>query len=101
MSRQGESLMVFLDFLRELEVYSHVMARRALQNSCLFTDVRTPVSLRGTPLDSSWARNRNRESYPGEAETQGPLPLAPGKLGYLSIFKRTQESSHFEALNSE
>ena len=101
MSLQGVSLMVFLDFLREPGVYSHVMARRAFQNSCLFSDVRTPVSLRGTPRDSSWVRNHNSESYPFCVETQGPLPLATVKLGYLSIFKKTQESSHFEALNSE
>ena len=57
--------------------------------------------MRGTPRDSPWARKRNRESYPGEAETHGPCPLSIGKLGFLSIFKITQVSSHFEALNSE
>ena len=57
--------------------------------------------MRRTHWDSPWARNRNRESYPGEAETQGPGPLSTGKLGFLSIFKITQVSSHFEALNSE
>ena len=57
--------------------------------------------MRGTPRDSPRARNRIRESYPGEAETQGPIPLATGKLGCLSIFKITQVSSHFEALNCE
>ena len=51
--------------------------------------------------DSPWARKRHRESYPGEAETQGPCPLSIGKLGFLSIFKITQISSQFEALNSE
>ena len=93
--------MVFLDFHQEPGLYSHVTARRALQNSCLFSDARTPVSLRGTPRDSFWARNHNRESDPGEAETQGPFAIATGKLGFLSIFKITQVSSHFEALNSE
>ena len=93
--------MVFLDFPQETCVYSQVKARRALQNSCLFSDVRTPVSLRGTPWDSPWARNNNRESYPGEADTQGPGPLATGKFGCLSICKITQVSSHDEALNSE
>ena len=41
------------------------------------------------------------ETYPGDVEPQGPVPLATGNLGFLSIFKRTQVSSHFEALNSE
>ena len=54
-----------------------------------------------TPRDSPWARNCNRESYPVEAETQGPVPLATGKLEFLSILNITQVSSHFEALNSE
>ena len=57
--------------------------------------------MRGTHWDSPWARNHNRESYPGEAETQGPGPLSTGKLEFLSIFKITQVSSHFEALNAE
>ena len=62
------------------------------QDSCL---------VGGTDWDSPWARNLNRESCPGEAETQGPGPLSTGKLGFLSIFKITQVSSHFEALNCE
>ena len=33
-------------------------------------------------------------------ETQGPFPVATGILGFLSIFKRSQASSPFEALNS-
>ena len=33
-------------------------------------------------------------------ETQGPFSVATGILGFLSIFKRSQVSSHFEALNS-
>ena len=33
-------------------------------------------------------------------ETQGSFPGAKGILGSLSIFKRSQASSHFEALNS-
>ena len=93
--------MIFLDFHQEPRVYSHVNAGMASQNSCLFSDIRTPVYFRGTPQDSLWPRKHNRESYPDEAETQGPVPLATVKLGFLSIFKRTQVSSHFEALNSE
>ena len=33
-------------------------------------------------------------------ETQGPFPFSTGILGFLLIFKRSQSSSHFEALNS-
>ena len=33
-------------------------------------------------------------------ETQEPFPVATGILGFLSIFKRSQASSLFEALNS-
>ena len=33
-------------------------------------------------------------------ETQGPFPVATGILGFLYIFKSSQASSPFEALNS-
>ena len=33
-------------------------------------------------------------------ETQGPFPVATGILGFLSIFKKSQASSPFEALDS-
>ena len=33
-------------------------------------------------------------------EIQGPFPVSTGILGFLSIFKRSQASSPFEALNS-
>ena len=33
-------------------------------------------------------------------ETQDPFPVATGILGFLSIFKTSQTSSPFEALNS-
>ena len=39
------------------------------------------------PLDLRW-------------ETQFPFPVATGIFGFLSIFKRSQELSPFEALNS-
>ena len=32
-------------------------------------------------------------------ETQGPFPFATGILGFLSIFKRSEALTHFEALN--
>ena len=33
-------------------------------------------------------------------ETQGPFPVSTRILGFLLIFKRSQASSNFEALNS-
>ena len=33
-------------------------------------------------------------------ETQGPFLVATVILGFLAIFKKSQASSHFEALNS-
>ena len=33
-------------------------------------------------------------------ETQGPFPVATGILEFQTIFKRSQASSPFEALNS-
>ena len=93
--------MVFLDFHQEPGLYSNLTAGMVSQNSCFFSDIRTPVQLRGTPQDSPWARKHNMESYPDEAEAQAPVPLATVKLGFLSIFKRTRVLSHFEALISE
>ena len=46
-----------------------------------------PWSTIGTPLEVMW-------------ETQGSFPVATGILGFLSIFKGSQASSPFEALNS-
>ena len=46
-----------------------------------------PGSAIRTPLEVSW-------------ETQSPFPVCTGILGFLSVFKRSQTSSPFEALNS-
>ena len=40
------------------------------------------------------------DAYREEVETQVHFPLPPGILGFLSIFKRSQASSNFEALIS-
>ena len=61
------------------------------QDSCLVTSDTSGNSLRfgraiGTLLEVSW-------------ETQCPFPVAKGILGFLSIFKRSQAYSPFEALN--
>ena len=41
--RQGGCLMVFLELRREPGVYFRVTVGMAIQNSCLFSDVMTPV----------------------------------------------------------
>ena len=51
-SRQGKSLMVFLGLRREPGIYSRVMAGIVLQKLCMFSDIRTPVNLRGRAWDS-------------------------------------------------
>ena len=62
------------------------------QDSCLVVRDTSGFSARlgraiETPLEVRW-------------ETQGPYSVATEILGFLSIFKRSQVSSHFEALNS-
>ena len=62
------------------------------QDSCLVARDMLGFSSRldraiGTRLEVRW-------------ETQGPFPVATVILGFLSIFKRNQASSAFEALNS-
>ena len=42
----------------------------------------------------------SRDTSPSEAEDPGHFPVATGILGFLSIFKRSQASSLFEALNA-
>ena len=37
--------MVFLELRREPGIYSHVMAGMALQKSCVFSNIRTPLYL--------------------------------------------------------
>ena len=52
--------------------------------------------------DTSGLFSRRGRGTPLEVrmETQWPFPVATGIYGFLSIFKRTQASSPFEALNS-
>ena len=62
------------------------------QDSCLVARDTSGFSSRlgikiGSPLKVRW-------------ETQCPFPFATGILVFLSIFKRSQASSPFEALNS-
>ena len=48
----GESLMFFLKLQLKCGVYSRFTMDMALQDSCLFSDVRTPLLLQGTTRDS-------------------------------------------------
>ena len=62
------------------------------QNSCLLVREASGFSSRlvraiGTPLDVRW-------------NTHSHFPVATGILGFISIFRRSQASSPFEALNS-
>ena len=50
-SRRGESLMGFLQLRQEPGVYSRVMAGMSIRNWRLFSEVRTPVSVCGTPQE--------------------------------------------------
>ena len=42
----------------------------------------------------------NRDAFRCEEGDQGPFPVATVILGFLSILRRNQALSHFEALNS-
>ena len=67
----------------------------------MFSNVRTPVLLQGTPSGlSSSLGSAIGTPLEVRQETQGPFQVATGILGFLSIFKRSQTSSPFEALNS-
>ena len=89
--------MVFLELRREPGIYSHVMAGMALQSHvCSATSglLSTCEGQIGILLEA-W--KCNRVPCQGELEAQGPFLPAIGILGFLSVFKRRQPSSNFEA----
>ena len=94
--------MVFLELHQEPGIYSHLMAGMALQKSCMFSDIRTPVYLRGTARDSPQGMEAQQGPLSRGAgdPTQGSFLTATGILGFLSIFKRSQPSFNFEAFIS-
>ena len=53
-----------------------------------------------TSVFSSWLGRAIGTPLQVTCETQGLFPVATGILGFLSMFKNGQASSHFEALNS-
>ena len=62
------------------------------QDSCLVTRNNSGISSRlGRAIGTLLEVRR---------ETEGPFPVATGTVGFLSMFKRSQASSHFGALNS-
>ena len=72
--------------------HTKVMLVQRHQDSCLAREGHIVTLL------EAW--KRNREAYRWETETQGPFPLPTCIMGFLSIFKRSQASSNFEAFIS-
>ena len=71
---------------------SNLVFVQRCQDSCLF--------MRDTSRISSRLGRGIGMLLEVRQETQGPFPVATGILGFLCIFKRSQASSPFEALNS-
>ena len=92
--------MVFLEVQRTRGVYSRVKAGMILQSSCLFSNVRNPVLLGGIPLEAPQAWEGNTVLLEVRQETEVPFLFATVILEFLSIFKKSQVSSPFEALNT-
>ena len=70
---------------------SKLMFVQQRQDSCLITRDTSQISLRlGRAIGMLLEVRR---------ETQSPIPVATGIFGFLSIFKRSQASSPFKALN--
>ena len=72
-SRSGGALIVFLGLQREPGVYSRLMAEMAIQNSYLFSDVRTPVYLQWIPQESKLVWQDNTDASRSEAWDRGSL----------------------------
>ena len=94
------SLIFFLELWREPWVYSRVTVGMILQSSCLFSDIKTPVYLRGTPQESPWDLEGQQMLLMMKRETQCKFLFATVILEFLSIFNKSQALSPFEALNS-
>ena len=91
--------MVFLELQREPGVHSRVTVGVAINNFCFFSDVRTPRSLRWTPQESRLGRTI-RTLLKVRQETKVHFLVGTVILGFLSIFKISQASSPYEALDS-
>ena len=87
-SRRGRSLMVFLDLRQTSAVYSRVTAGMILQSSCLFNDVRTPVSLRGSPHESPRGLAGQYGRFSGEAGDPGSLSSCHSDIGIPINFQQ-------------
>ena len=65
--------MFFLELQREAGVCSRVTAGEDIKNFCLFSDVRTPISLRWTPQESELGLAGQYGRFWIEAGDQGSL----------------------------
>ena len=92
--------MVFLELQWEPGVYATVTAGMAIKNSSLFSDIRTPVYLRWAPQKSTRLGRAIRMLLEVRHKTEVHFLVGTVILGFLSIFKKSQVSSPFEALNS-
>ena len=98
-SQRGRSFMVFLHLRRISELYSRVMAGMILQTSCLFRDIRTPVSLRGSPHESPRRLAGQYGPFSGEAVDPGSLSSCDSDIGIPINFQ--QESGIVSLLSIE
>ena len=92
--------MGFLELRQEPLIYSRVTAGMAIQNSTLFSEVRTPVYLGRTPQESKLVCRIIQTFLEVRWETKRPFLVSTEILGFLSIFKKSQALAHFEGLNS-
>ena len=93
MSRQGGCLIGFLELRQEPGVYSRVTAGMAIQNSTLFSEVRTPGSLHehDRNLNLVWQDNTNFSG--GEVGDHASLSSFQKNLGIPINFQEGQASS--------
>ena len=99
--QRAGSLMGFLELQREARVCSRVTAEEVIKNFCLFSNLRTPIYLRWTPQESKRGGRTIRTLLEVRQETKAHFLVGTVILGFLTIFKKSQASLPFEALNSE
>ena len=98
-SQRGRSLIVFLELLQEAGLYSQVTERMATQNSFLFTKAGLLSTYEGNLRNLHEAWQGNTDTSRGKVGDRVSLSSCTVIFGFLSIFKKSQASSPFEALN--
>ena len=73
--------MVFLNFRLEPGVHSRVTAGIAINNFCLFSDLRTTLSFRWTPQESKLGLAEHTATSGGEAGDRGSLSIWHSDIG--------------------